>query len=239
MSQYEYDESYLMGMLKCEENNLKMLKNTLAQMIDMNFGNTEQVENAVSTSLHKIELINEAIETKTMSEELYHMTVETMPEELRDINGLNCGSIDKTTEKIYMGKSSRLGKLMSCFVRSNDFMVYFDNAPIDGKFVKTFNDIRESNSIIIDISSYINAEDKKNGNLERVLEGLIHANIGTVRVQYPAIVDGDVFCIKEYVNCKILRYQTSPFDYELNTPRTVTLEISYSNLRFIENETTD
>lgn len=236
MSRYEYDEEYLNGMLKCENNNLKMLKNTLTQMLEMNSNHTEQVEMAVNASTHKIELIKQAIETKTIPDELFSMVTEA---NLDEFLAENLDSIDKTSEKFYVGGSRKLDRLMSCFVKSNDFIVYFDSAPIDGNFVKTFNDIREANTIIIELSSYINSEDKKNGNLEQVVEDLWHASIGTVRVQYPAIVDDESFSIKEYVNCKVLRYQTSPFDYKLNKPRTVTLEISYGNLRFVKNETTD
>lgn len=212
-------------LLKTEEKNLEMLKNTLSQMIEMGSNNTKKVEELVENSTKKIELLKRGMETEKLFDEFYG-------DEMSDTK-------DATEVKFSIGNNEKADKIVPYLVRSDDFMVYFDDVDIDGKFVRCINDSRDDLHLSITMSSYIIPENKEGGNLEKYVDSLLGSKIGTIRIQYPGVVCDDKYTIKEYRNCELSRYYTSPFDYSFERPRYVILEIKYCGLKFIDNETTD
>lgn len=215
----EYNEEDITKILKCEENNLNMLKTTLSHMIEIGSNNTKKVEELVNDSKNKIALIKDVIAKKEITEDIAPL-----------FDGENI---------VEIGGNREIDKILSHMVRNDDFKVFFDGVAFDSNFVKMINDDRNGKQLSVSFSSYLNKDDKKNGNFEKLVDSLVGADIGNIRIQYPSIIDDDNYFIKEYTHCKLRNYYTSPFDYESSNPRTIMLEICYGNLKFIDDETTD
>lgn len=220
MKNNDYNDELFQSRLKCEENNLEMLKKTLGHMIEIGSNNTGQVEELVKESQNAIAFLKKCIETKSIPDDgLTHDTRE--PEFL---------GFDNDCSSLLAEKSNKFTKSL---VKSNDFSVWFDDISIDGSYVKSVQRINSVHELEITMYLYCKKEDGNNGILEYVVDRAVGSRIGTIVVQTPGRTDNDNdgYSIR-YNGCKLVGYWVSAHDYNSYRPMELTLRITYDDAVF-------
>ena len=220
MNNNDYNEELFQSRLKCEENNLEMLKKTLGHMIEIGSNNTGQVEELVKESQNAIAFLKKCIETKSIPDD--GLTHDTREPEFFDF--------DDDYSSLLAEKSNKFTKSL---VKSNDFSVWFDDISIDGSYVKSVQRISSEHELEITMYLYCKKEDGNNGILEYVVDRAVGSRIGTIVVQTPGRTDNDNdgYSIR-YNGCKLFGYWVSGNDYNSYRPMELTLRITYDEAVF-------
>ena len=182
------------------KNSILMTKKTIEE-VEQRGGNTEILEEDVKQKERELADWSEAVKNKDIQRlvELYY---------------------EEPMIPLFGGEKRR-EQPTDFLVKSNDFKVYFDTAPIDGKFVVgiSYDDL----IIHVNMYDYIIKDGDNIYTLEKVLnDNLGNKDIGNLTLQKWNSV-GDVMTI--FKNCKIDMIYVGTFDIADANPRVISFDL--------------